>query len=137
KKYPVFGVGYFNFPSYSALHYSEAIITYNERAELSHNIFIQVGTDAGFVGLRSFIGIILSGLPLAFRIRSSHPNDEIFRYIGAGLGYGIIGFVIAGQFVTVAYYPFLWIGVAFISALNNVVSKAPETVRDKGPVFAA
>lgn len=137
KKYPVFGVGYFNFPSYFSLHYPEDIITYNERAELSHNIFIQVGTDAGFVGLGIFIGIILSGLRLAFRIRSSDPNDEIFRYIGAGLGYGIIGFVIAGQFVTVAYYPFLWIGVAFISALNNVVSKAPETVRDKGPVFAA
>lgn len=136
KKYPVFGVGYFNFPSYFALHYPEDIITYNEQAELSHNIFIQVGTDAGFVGLAVFIGIIVSGLRLAFRIRSPDPGDDIFRYVGVGLGYGLIGFAVAGQFVTVAYYPFLWIGVAFIAALNNVVSKAPEAVRDKGPVFA-
>lgn len=137
KKYPVFGVGYFNFPEYFTLHYPEDIITYNEQAELAHNIFIQVGTDAGFVGLALFIGIIVSGIRLAFKVRSKHPNDEFFRYIGAGLGYGLIGFLVAGQFVTVAYYPFLWIGVAFIAALTNVVSKAPEPVRDKGPVFAA
>lgn len=136
KKYPVFGVGYFNFPSYFALHYPEDIITYNDQAELAHNIFIQVGTDAGFVGLALFIGIILSGLRLAFRIRCRGPDDEIFRYIGAGLGYGLIGFVIAGQFVTVAYYPFLWIGVAFVAALNNIVSRAPEALQGKGPVFA-
>lgn len=136
QEYPVFGVGYYNFPRYFALHYPDDIITYNEQAELSHNIFIQVGTDAGFVGLGLFIGIILSGLRLAFRIRPHGPDDEIFRYIGIGLGYGLIGFVIAGQFVTVAYYPFLWIGVAFVAALNNVVSRAPEAVRHKGPVFA-
>lgn len=136
KKYPVFGVGYFNFPPYFSLHYPEDIITYNEQAELAHNIFIQVGTDAGFVGLGLFFGIIGCSLRLAFFVRPRREEDEFFRYVGTGLGYGIIGFVVAGQFVTVAYYPFLWIGAAFIVALSNVVEKSPEPIRDKGPVFA-
>ncbi|MGQ9424688.1 O-antigen ligase family protein [Gilvimarinus sp. F26214L] len=127
KEYPVLGVGYFNFPPYFAMHYPEDIITVNEQAELAHNIFIQVGTDAGFVGLAVFMMLILTGIRTAFRLRSEPGVDSVLSGTAAGLGYGIIGFVIAGQFVTVAYYPFLWIGLSFIVALNNVAIRHEVT----------
>ncbi|MCW8193282.1 hypothetical protein F6455_00590 [Proteobacteria bacterium 005FR1] len=132
KEYPVLGVGFFNFPDYYSMHYPEDIITVNERAELSHNIFIQVGTDAGFVGLAIFILLIISGLRVAFRPGKDEQRDEVFAGIGRGLGFGIVGFTIAGQFVTVAYYPFLWIGLALIVSLSNAC-RVKEPARARMP----
>jgi putative inorganic carbon (HCO3(-)) transporter len=130
KEYPVLGVGYFNFPQYYSMHYPEDIITVNERAELAHNIFIQVGTDAGFLGLAIFILLIISGLRVAFSPGQDEERGEVFAGIGRGLGYGLVGFTIAGQFVTVAYYPFLWIGLALIVALSNACRvKKPARAR--------
>lgn len=123
KEYPFLGVGYFNFPSYFTLRYPEDIIINSRSAELPHNIFIQVGTDAGFIGLGLFLALIITGLKLAFKPRVLPQNDDVFSACANGLGYGIIGFVIAGQFVTVAYYPFLWIGLAFLAALHNIFEK--------------
>lgn len=121
KKYPVLGVGYFNFSDYFNMYYQDDILLSPGRAELPHNIFIQVGTDAGFLGLAIFVGLILTGLWVAFRPGSAGEGAEVFSAFAAGLGYGIIGFVVSGQFVTVAYYPFLWIGLAFIVAIDNVM----------------
>lgn len=132
KEYPVLGVGYFNFPRYFSMYYPEDVITYNERAELAHNIFIQVGTDAGFLGLGIFLALIISGLRIAFKPGGTENRDEVFSSIGRGLGYGLIGFTIAGQFVTVAYYPFLWIGLALIVSLSNAC-RVEQPVRSLVP----
>jgi O-antigen ligase len=92
-------------------------------AQLPHNIFIQVGTDAGFVALSFFIFIILYCFITSLRIIRNTKNDEVTKSIEAGLGVGVFGYVIAGQFVTVSYYPFLWVHLAFIVALSNISGK--------------
>jgi hypothetical protein len=35
----------------------------------------------------------------------------------------MIGFLVSAQFVTVLYYPYLWIAVALTVALHNVATK--------------
>lgn len=129
KDHPFTGVGYFNFPEYYDIHYPEDLL--RESAELPHNIFIQVGTDTGFVGLGLYLIMIFYSLRLSFRSASRLPAEHVFRSIAAGLGYGIVGFVIAGQFVTVGYYPFFWISLAFIVALNNVVRKEMDELEHR------
>lgn len=129
KQYPILGVGYYNFSRYFTMYYEDDILLNSETAELPHNIFIQVGTDAGFLGLTLFFALILTGLWIAFRPRSAETDDTMFSALAAGLGYGLIGFVVSGQFVTVAYYPFLWIGLAFIVALSNVTQAATAEKR--------
>lgn len=125
KDHPYIGIGYFNFPEYYELNYRKDLL--RDSAELPHNIFIQVGTDAGFIGLGLYLLLMVSGLSIAFRVgKIATEDDLLFSFVGAGLGYGIIGFVVAGQFVTVAYYPFFWISLAFIVALNNVIRKEAE-----------
>jgi putative inorganic carbon (hco3(-)) transporter len=124
KEYPLLGVGFFNFSEYFSQYYPEDIITVSQSAELPHNIFVQVGTDSGFIGLSIFLMLILTSLRITFNWKDdSRSNDNFFSLSLAGLGYGIIGFAIAGQFVTVAYYPFFWISLAFVVALNNVELK--------------
>lgn len=126
---PVLGVGFFNFPRYFALNYPEDVITISRSAELAHNIFIQVGTDAGFLGLVVFLALIAAVLKTAFRNSRREEPGEVLPAISAGLGYGIVGFVVAGQFVTVAYYPFLWIGAAMVVSLDNVLRSSGQPIK--------
>jgi putative inorganic carbon (hco3(-)) transporter len=120
QEHPVFGVGFFNFAPYFDTHYSSDI---KGKAELPHNIFVQVGTDAGIVGLAAYVAIILSGFGLTRSIRR-RLKDETQHWLH-GLSYGydaaMVGFLIAGQFVTIGYYPFMWVNLAFMAATRNIV----------------
>lgn len=119
KNYPLTGVGYFNFIPYFNKHYPEDSL-YGKGAELPHNIFIQVGTDAGIPALLFFALIIYYCLSVSYRMVKSLSPLDITRSIAAGLGIGVFGYVLAGQFVTVAYYPFLWVHLAFLVCLKEV-----------------
>ncbi len=104
KEYPLTGVGFFNFIPYYEDYYSHDMLY--PRAQLPHNIFIQVGTDAGFIAV-IFSAIIIYSLGAAWRISVNKWFDsEAESYIAVGLGFGVLGFCLAGQFVTVTYYPF-------------------------------
>lgn len=132
KENPYFGVGYFNFIPYYSLHYTEDIFTNNyryykqedplKRAELPHNIFIQVGTDTGFVGLFVYIYLIISGF-LKVHLKNDLIEDYFVSCLKKGFNLSLLGFLIAGQFVSVAYYPFFWIHLLFVSALTNFLKK--------------
>lgn len=122
KDHPVLGVGYFNFRPYFETYYPDDVLY--DRAELPHNIFIQIGTDAGFLGLFSYLLIILTALlkkrnAIIRRDRKEEIAADLYDNLWSAFKYGILGFVIAGQFVTVGYYPFLWLSVSLMYALNN------------------
>jgi len=121
KDYPLTGVGYFNFiPYYEDFYYYDKLY---ENAQLPHNIFIQVGTDAGFIALAFFILVILYCIWKPLRMVAMKDVDPMNKAIFAGLGIGVVGYLVAGQFVTVTYYPFIWVHLAFIVALANIEKK--------------
>lgn len=116
KENPVLGVGYFNFRRYFERYYSDDLLV--RRAELPHNIFIQVGTDTGITGLLIFFTLIIIALRKAQRFRGKGCESNQKR-ISSCANHSLIGFVVAGQFVTVTYYPFFWIHLALLVALSN------------------
>ncbi len=118
--YPFTGVGFFNFSPYYEDHFSHDMLY--PHAELPHNIFIQVGTDVGLIGLACFGILILSCMWESIKIARNSAIDPVWRAIVAGLGMGVLGFALAGQFVTVTYYPFLWINLSFIMAARNILT---------------
>lgn len=126
KDHPYLGVGYFNFPPYFAVNYPAEL--WHGNAQLPHNIFIQVGTDAGLIGLAVFLLLIYRNLQMASDIqRACEANARAPPFaasVAKGLGSAIWGFVIAGQFVTVTYYPFLWVNLALTVSLANIVAKS-------------
>jgi O-antigen ligase len=128
KDHPVLGVGYFNFPRYYEDHYPLSL--WHGTAQLPHNIFIQVGTDAGLVGLGIFLMLIYRNLQGAKEIQRACAGNArapaFAPYVARGLASATIGFVIAGQFDTVTYYPFLWMNLTLTVALANVVARAAE-----------
>ena len=125
--HPVLGVGYFNFIPYYEMYYSGDILFRN--AELPHNIFIQVGTDSGFVGLGIYISLVLYAF---FSMRNlskeKHKNILMESSLASAFNYSLIGFLVAGQFVTVAYYPFLWIHLAMIVSLKHIATSRKVSV---------
>ncbi len=124
KDYPLAGVGFFNFAPYFEAHYSQDMLY--ARAQLPHNIFIQVGTDAGFIALFLFFILLYYCLSIPIKIYKSPQVDVVDKHIAVGLGYGVLGFILAGQFVTVAYYPFVWVHLAFIVSLYSIVQKSTK-----------
>lgn len=119
KDNPILGVGYFNFAPYFARYYPDDLLV--GRAELPHNIFIQIGTDTGFLGISIFIIILIVAIRKARKLETR--SHSYIKNIGSALNLSLLGFVIAGQFVTVAYYPFLWIHLSLLVALYNIVIK--------------
>lgn len=118
KEHPLTGVGYFNFIPYYEAYYSHDMLY--PQAQLPHNIFIQVGTDGGFPALIFFIAIISFCLLTPLKKIKERRELDFENAIYAGLGIGVLGFVIAGQFVTISYYPFIWIHAAFIACMLNI-----------------
>jgi O-antigen ligase len=122
EEHPVLGVGFYNFAPYFDAHFPEDRL-YGE-AQLPHNIFIQVGTDSGLVGLSAYLMLIWSAFRANTKTRKlatglGEPGG-VFIALSRGLDAGAVGFLIAGQFVTVGYYPFLWVNLAFSVAIHNI-----------------
>jgi putative inorganic carbon (hco3(-)) transporter len=127
KDHPILGVGYFNFPRYYYLHHKDDLVRGSrEHAQLPHNIFIQVGTDTGFLGLLIFIYLLfIAFVRTSRKIKEAKKrNDKFLEFICIGLNTSLVGYIIAGQFVTIAYYPYFWIHLFFIATIFKLESKS-------------
>jgi O-antigen ligase len=128
ESHPFLGVGYYNFAPLYAAH--DRAHLWNGKAQLPHNIFIEVGTDSGLIGLLIFLALIYRNLRVAREIRLLCAKDPELPAFAPGVARGLTittwGFVIAGQFNTVAYYPFLWMNLAFAVSLASIVKNAAE-----------
>ncbi|MDO3722416.1 O-antigen ligase family protein [Marinobacter sp. chi1] len=128
--HPFLGVGYFNFIPYYERVYREDMLY--EYAELPHNIFVQVGSELGYFGLSVYLVIIFYCIWKTRIMKRLLKDDESNRfpyYIFSYLNISMFGFVFAGQFVSVVYYPFLWIHLALFVALINCVNSKKKEIR--------
>ena len=130
EQHPFLGVGYFNFaPVYEM---KDPTKLWHGKAQLPHNIFIQVGTDAGFIGLGIFMILIYRNLKEARDIRRAcevNINAPVFASnVARGLAVATWGFVISGQFNTITYYPLFWINLALTVSLGNIVARSSPSV---------
>jgi O-antigen ligase len=121
-EHPGLGVGYFNFIPYYESYYREDMLY--PTAQLPHNIFVQVGTDSGFTGLVIYLLIIVYTF-IIMRALAKEQSEKVSMEVSlaTSFNYSLIGFIVAGQFVTVAYYPFLWIHLAMTVSLKNIAEK--------------
>lgn len=132
--HPALGVGFYNFAPYYTLHYPDDMLY--GAAQLPHNIFIQVGTDTGLIGLTFFVLILYRNFKCAREVQArAGPGDALLASLARGLNIAMWGFIIAGQFVTVTYYPFPWINLAMTVALGNIMRLRHQSVT--APVASA
>lgn len=124
QEHPVIGVGYNNWVPYMRSIYPEGVGPY-ETVQVAHNIYIQCAAELGLVGLMFFLLMVYHAFRNNFQTRqmAKQIDNRLFFNLSYGLDAGLIGFLIAGAFVTVLYYPFFWIQITMIVALNSVTKK--------------
>jgi O-antigen ligase len=113
---PAFGVGYKNWVGYHTVRFPDSMHL------LPHNIFIEVGSELGYAGLIGFIGLIAATLITNHRTRKlqrDRPDGRFLFEMAHGLDAAMYGYLVAGFFVTVFYYPFFWINLAMTVALHR------------------
>ncbi|MCG3169179.1 MAG: hypothetical protein CALGDGBN_00692 [Pseudomonadales bacterium] len=131
--HPVSGVGFFNFIPYYASHFPHDVIV--EKIELPHNIFVQVGSELGYPGLVAYIAILVALWRTGSKISAlgllvkTEDNGFSCRF-GKAANVSLVGFVVAGQFVSVVYYPFLWIHAALVVAMHSVLLREIAICRE-------
>lgn len=122
KEHPLLGIGYKNWPIY---YYT----FYNPKGELPHNYYIEAVAELGFTGF-----FVLNGVFFAYFMenastrRRTRPGaageDRLLHSLTYGLDGAMIGFMVSGFFVSVLYYPFIWMNVALCLALARVARTA-------------
>ncbi len=126
-EHPLLGIGYNNWISYLNHLYPEGVGPLN-KIELAHNIYIQASAELGYLGLSVFLLMALYSFSLNCKTRqiARDLDNKLFFNLSLGLDAGLIGYLIAGSFVSVFYYPFFWIQIAMIVMLNSVTKKQCE-----------
>lgn len=127
--HPVLGVGHNNWLLYYRAYY-------NAKGQVSHNIFVEAGAQLGYVGLGAFLlcigGTFLVNARTRKRVQPLGPRGRFVYWMAHGLDGALVGYLVSGFFVTVLFYPYFWVNLAFTAALANVaesvVARASEGV---------
>ncbi len=121
--YPALGIGYANWPEYYERNYRPLP---GQRLGLSHNVFIDAGAELGYIGLGMFLLMIVFTFVNNHRTRKAALvlDSKFLYYTAHAFDAGMIGFLVSASFVSVLFYPYFWIALAFTVALNNVTVKA-------------
>ncbi len=134
---PLFGVGQGNFPW--AFEGYQGADTFRERSyagRASHSIYLTVLPELGLVGSLIFLYMILLLIrDLRFvRKRVSGPSEtpraeaaDLLLSFANAIQAALIGYLVAGVFISALYYPPFWLLLAFSTSLKRIaVDVAPD-----------
>jgi O-antigen ligase len=113
--HPIAGIGLGNFklvmPSYMApgtnIHFES----------VAHNMFIEVAAELGLPAFLIFLGIFWCAYRTLGRLRRSSSTHPLIRETAAALQAGLVGFAVAGSFVSAEYQKTSWMGFALMFCL--------------------
>jgi O-antigen ligase len=128
---PVFGVGPDNFPAAEGM-----LSPYADRQQLgvgvrwnaAHNSFLQVAAEAGLPALVFFVGMFaatFAALGRVSRLARRRDVDRRIPQMAQALTAALVGFVVGGFFLSLAYSEMLYALVALSVALYKVTHLPP------------
>jgi putative inorganic carbon (HCO3(-)) transporter len=144
--HPILGVGYENWVPYYRLNFPpdpNGPIRYNDKGEVvtevSHNSFVEVVSQLGYPALFVFLALLATTWMLNAKSRRIlavvGERGRFLRQISYGLDAGVAGFIAAGFFMAVAFYPFVWFQLAMAAALNLAAVHTVAAI--DGPILAS
>ena len=143
KEHPLTGVGARNFSiAEGTISPQAAMQAYGVGFKWSeaHNSFVQVGAELGFIGLFAFIlqlGNAFSSLRKVQK-RAVGPPSEVAsaRALAQALTGSLIGYVVAGFFLSQGYAAFLYVLLGMIVALHKVTVPPAQARRRRSSAVA-
>ncbi|WP_331047720.1 O-antigen ligase family protein [Gemmatimonas sp.] len=140
KDHPVLGVGVGNWESYYRAHYFVAGDTLNRfdetgkvKIEVAHNSFVEVGSQMGYAGLLAFVSVLISIFIINRRTRvlleRLSDRGRLLSLSARALDDGVVAFCIAGFFMSVALYPFVWFQLAMSAGVHAAARNLVQSAR--------
>ena len=129
---PVLGVGYNNFTAYYAYRYPDDL-NIKGRVAVAHSVPVTILAETGTVGMIFFISVVLTSFLVnvrSARILRGH-KPAFWYYFALSLNYGLIGFLTAGAFLSIAFYPFLWFQAGLSASLWRVARSYEQQLSRK------
>jgi len=121
-EHPIVGIGIGRWKQeYWPIAFASPLVR-TKTSSVEHNIFLEVGSETGLLGLFFFILLII----WAFRdIRETRRifdelNEEMLAMFSQALEIGLIGFLISTMFVAAIHVKFFWIILGFMLALRGL-----------------
>ena len=133
--YPVFGVGPANFRYVRQASYRIAVENSRDNAAfVCHSLYIEVISELGTLGSLAAAAIFVSFFLLIRRVRNHLIANGADRQnwefcLCSGLELAMIGYLASGAFVSVFWYPHIWILSGLAMGLNTATAQ-PETAPD-------
>lgn len=134
--HPILGVGPGNFPHFYYSEHNE--VESSKIVTAPHNIFIQAASELGLMGLLPVLALMFFLFRINAQTRkllraSGDDAKQRFEYrMSSALDLALIAFVVSGSFLTVLYYPHLWVLLGLSVATYNCCARLE--VRDKAPI---
>jgi O-antigen ligase len=132
--HPLLGVGPGNFPPEYAAKYSRPGDFQGEW--VPHSIYMQALSELGIAGVFPVLLLFLGCFLLNARTRKyllehggGKPKDFEY-YMALGLDMALVGFMVSGAFLTVLYYPHLWVILGMSVGLHTAVTSKPDVAKE-------
>ena len=133
--HPLLGVGPGNFASEFASQYD--VSTRVSGMWAPHSIYVQSLSELGLLGTLPLIVLWY----LFFRVNAKTREDlqslgedakRRFEYrLSQGLDLAMVGFLTSGAFLTVLYYPHLWVLLGLSAGLQTLQSRVEQGIRER------
>lgn len=126
RDYPWVGVGPRNFPLVRQQDYPIADVRVQHLPTVAHSVYVESLTELGILGTLPVALLVLWFVRLNARTRKHlaalGPGErKSLEYcFSLGLDLALVGFLVAGAFVSVLWYPHLWILLGLSVALHSV-----------------
>jgi O-antigen ligase len=130
--HPFLGIGYANWMPYYTHTWGRRLGP-RERVQLPHNFFVEALAELGYTGLLALFFLLIGTFVLNAKTRALARrlggSGELSWHIAWGLDGALIGYIASGFFVTVLYYPYLWVNLGMTVAVHLSVARAVRAAR--------
>jgi O-antigen ligase len=134
--YPVFGVGPANYRYVRQAYYRIAVENSRDRAAfVCHSLYIEVISELGTLGTLAATAIIVCYFLLIRGVRKRLIAEGADRQswefcLCSGLELAMIGYLTSGAFVSVFWYPHIWVLCGIAMGLNTATGGRPVSLFD-------
>jgi putative inorganic carbon (HCO3(-)) transporter len=128
----VLGVGRENYPLYQLEYLEGSSLALHNRAIPPHDLYLEIATEHGAVGLVVFAGLILACVKALREARQRFMAllNRAGAELAGWLGIGLFGYLVSGLFLHGAFLYMLWLQIALIAALRQI-SRNAEVVEQR------
>lgn len=124
---PFTGVGFKNWTLWVTDKHPELIMKVGEfyHAQVIHNTYLEAATELGLFGTVAYFSLLLHIYFLNRRsARMAHARNDLFlSATAAGLNGSLLAYLVPSYFMSVLYYPYVWILLALSVCVSTVSRK--------------